>query len=129
MCRTLGLKYAPDIRFFLYKKQNKPLEVENELKDMMPDIVKDELRERAKSDGISLKITKGEFKKLVEESYDKIHRKMLDSEDYIEMLTEKKGARKFDENGKRIRNNRDETGAKKKFKRKGKTVGFWGEKI
>lgn len=52
---------------------------------------------------------------------------MLDSEDYIEIISKKKDESKFDENGKRIRKNRDEQGRKKKYKKKGNRLVF-GEK-
>ena len=122
------MKYAPDIRFFRYKSKENNTEVLEELKKIMPDIVKDELAERAQQEGVEPKIHKREFKKIVEENYDRVYRHMLSQSDFASVIFEKKKEKKFDENGKRIRNNRDEHGKKKKYPKNKPKSGFWGEK-
>jgi len=68
------------------------MELSEELKTLMPDMVKDELLERAKEKGDSAKIKKKDFKKIVDESYDRIYRHMLVNPDYSSVIFEEKQA-------------------------------------
>ena len=127
MCKQLCLKYAPEIRFFRYKVQESVNEIDTDLKSVMPDIIKSELKEKAAEQNLPPIVKKSDFKKMCEESYDNVVRVMMQQPDYASIIFENKTKKKFDENGKKIRNNRDENGVKKKYKKKDKASVFWNK--
>ena len=46
ICRELGFKYGPDVRFAISEKDNRQLELKKEISDVIPEIVKKNLMEK-----------------------------------------------------------------------------------
>ncbi len=93
----------------------------------MPDLMTSEIKEKAAEKGVPPIIKKKEFDKICDDNYDKIMRVMMESPDYVSVIYADKNKIKFDENGKKIRNNRDEKGKRKKYVRKDKASQFWNK--
>lgn len=125
MCQELGLKYAPDIRFYRYKTQDYTNNLSEELKKAIPDVVKEEIKEKAAENNVPPIIRKKDLDSMIDDTYNRIYRTMMNQIDCTVVIKEEKNKNKFDENGKRIRKNRDEHGKRKKYKKKNKAAAFW----
>ena len=61
MCRDLGFKYGPEIRFFVSKKDERSLELKKEIGDVVPEIIKKKLFEKFEKGEIDRKVNKGKL--------------------------------------------------------------------
>jgi len=61
MCRDLGFKYGPEIRFFVSKKNERSLELKREIGEVVPDIIKKKLLEKYEKGEIERRINKGKL--------------------------------------------------------------------
>lgn len=128
MCQDLGFRYAPDLRFFRFKSKEHTESLSEELKGILPDVIKEEIREKAKENNTPAIVKKKTLKKMIDSTHDRVFRAMLYQTDYSNSIFEEKNKSKLDEYGRKIRNNKDLEGKKKKYKKKNKAEAFWNSK-
>lgn len=97
------------------------------MKSVIPDVVKEELKEKAAEENKPAIIKKKDLKMLYDKTYDKVIRTMMERPDFNSVIYEEKNKKKFDEFGKKIRNNRDDHGKKKKYRKKDRAAKFWNK--
>ncbi|CAD8146491.1 unnamed protein product [Paramecium pentaurelia] len=71
MCQDLGLKYGPDIRFSLSRREEKENEIKKEMDENAKELVKQDLIEKYQAGEIPRKIKKSKFNEIVQELKDK----------------------------------------------------------
>ena len=64
MCRKLGLRFAPEIRFLISERRKRYEEVKSEYQKNMQDIVQEDLVQKYNEGEIEGKITKSDYEKV-----------------------------------------------------------------
>ncbi|KAL4465946.1 hypothetical protein ABPG74_004183 [Tetrahymena malaccensis] len=138
ICRDLGFKYGPEVRFAISTKEEKQAELKKEISDVIPEIMKKKLFEKYEKGEIDSKIHKGklalDIDKAVIDLESKLEEKMQSDQTLIAQAKARQKQQKMEQQRKigkeerkqiRNKNNKDEFGKKKKKKRENKQQKFW----
>jgi hypothetical protein len=108
LCRDLGFKYAPEMRFFVSKLPDTMREFQEKMEDMMPDLIKKELEDELEK---NIKTNPAIVKRQVESRYDTLYTRFINDHSHKSAMSKK--STKFDEEGNRIhKHERDKDGKK-----------------
>ena len=109
----MGFKYGPEFRFFESRSMEKFQDADEEVKRVIPEILKQDLKEKLK---MGEKVSESDIERLNHQYYNKamdsVMELMSNKKELSKIKKDKKKEKKkkynIDENGKRIRNNKDE---------------------
>lgn len=139
MCRDLGFKYGPEIRFFVSKKNERSLELKREIGEVVPDIIKKKLLEKYEKGEIERRINKGKLAQEIDRAVIDLESKLEENSETDEsLIAQAKAAVKREKelkqgdkrkNKKKVHTHRDSLGnklrRKENKKRAKKSQEFW----
>ncbi|EAR87396.1 hypothetical protein TTHERM_00059090 (macronuclear) [Tetrahymena thermophila SB210] len=138
ICRDLGFKYGPEVRFAISTKEEKQAELKKEISDVIPEIMKKKLFEKFEKGEIDSKVHKGKLALDIDQAVidleSKLEERMQSDQTLIAQVKARQKLQKDEQQKKltkeqrkqiRNKNNKDEFGKKKKKKRENKQKKFW----
>ncbi|KRX01036.1 hypothetical protein PPERSA_09642 [Pseudocohnilembus persalinus] len=127
LCKNLGFKYGPQIRFYKSEITTKENESRQELQKTLPDVIKKVLLEDLQLKKISKKDYDYILDRYTDRAMEQLQGEIGNLQQLYKIKSKKRGNKKieYDENGKIIRNNRNPDGSRKKYKKTNKAKNFW----
>lgn len=125
MCRKLGFKYAPEIRFFYSKFDESIDQIQEEIENTRPDIIRSKIQDEIRKGNV-LNAEDFNTKILqIENDLDSDVINQMSQYSQKRLANSRKSRVKYDEEGKRLRENKDNDGNKIKKKKKSAGDKFW----
>lgn len=137
MCRELGFKYGPDMRFAVSKNDERSSKLKTELAEVIPDIMQKQLLEKFEKGEIPQKISKAKMAQELDRKLIDLEEKMfgkIESDEALIAQAKAESKPKKDEEQikkerllKRMKNQRDSDGNRNRTKKKRdkKAADFW----
>jgi len=124
MCRDLHFKYAMEMRFYYSEVSEVFDDVVENLEQTTPEIVEQRIQEEIESGKINSDLDYETRKDIIEDEVETMAMTFMQNFNHTKTLKSKKQDL-YTEEGKKIRNNRNEDGSRKKYKRENAGKAFW----